>query len=315
MLKGIDISAFQSVNAVDLADDFVIIKATQGTSYVSNLCDPQYQRAKQLGKKRGVYHYASGGDPIAEANFFINNIKGYIGDAILILDWEQYQNSRFGEHAAWVKKFADRVYELTGVWVMVYMSAYVLKLADWSSVAKNCGLWIAGYPARYDVSNPPTPSVNDMPYNIGVWAFWAIWQYTSSAGKLDRDIANMTREAWDKYAAPSGSKPTPAPTPTPQPAKKTVDQLAQEVIRGDWGNGYERKSRLKKAGYDYDAVQKRVDEILGANKKTYYTVKPGDNLSSIAAKYGTTWQAIYDKNKGIIGSNPNIIKPGQRLEI
>ena len=44
---------------------------------------------------------------------------------------------------------------------------------------------------------------------------------------------------------------------------KTTDALAYEVIQGDWGNGEERKERLEAAGYDYDAVQQRVNELLG----------------------------------------------------
>ena len=44
---------------------------------------------------------------------------------------------------------------------------------------------------------------------------------------------------------------------------KTMDALAYEVIQGDWGNGEERKERLEAAGYDYDAVQQRVNELLG----------------------------------------------------
>ncbi len=43
---------------------------------------------------------------------------------------------------------------------------------------------------------------------------------------------------------------------------KTVDELAREVIRGLWGNGTERKNRLTEAGYDYSAVQNRVNELL-----------------------------------------------------
>ena len=43
---------------------------------------------------------------------------------------------------------------------------------------------------------------------------------------------------------------------------KTMDALAYEVIQGEWGNGEERKERLEAAGYDYDAVQQRVNEIL-----------------------------------------------------
>lgn len=43
---------------------------------------------------------------------------------------------------------------------------------------------------------------------------------------------------------------------------QNIDSIAAEVIQGDWGNGEERKERLNQAGYDYDAVQQRVNEIL-----------------------------------------------------
>lgn len=46
---------------------------------------------------------------------------------------------------------------------------------------------------------------------------------------------------------------------------KSVDEIAREVIRGEWGNGAERKQKLAAAGYNYDAVQNRVDEIRSGN--------------------------------------------------
>lgn len=48
----------------------------------------------------------------------------------------------------------------------------------------------------------------------------------------------------------------------PAPAKKSIDELAREVIQGKWGNGADRKNRLTAAGYDYAAIQKRVNEML-----------------------------------------------------
>lgn len=51
-------------------------------------------------------------------------------------------------------------------------------------------------------------------------------------------------------------------TESATPARKSVDTLAREVIQGKWGNGEDRKQRLTAAGYDYNAVQKRVNEIL-----------------------------------------------------
>ena len=51
--------------------------------------------------------------------------------------------------------------------------------------------------------------------------------------------------------------------------KKSIDEIAKEVIQGKWYSGAARKSALTKAGYDYDAVQKRVNELAnsGTNNK------------------------------------------------
>ena len=55
------------------------------------------------------------------------------------------------------------------------------------------------------------------------------------------------------------------PKAQPAPTKKSVDEIAREVIRGDWGNGSDRTKRLSAAGYDANAVQNRVNEILGGS--------------------------------------------------
>ena len=44
---------------------------------------------------------------------------------------------------------------------------------------------------------------------------------------------------------------------------KSIDEIAREVIRGDWGNGADRKKRITSAGYDYASVQAKVNELLG----------------------------------------------------
>lgn len=53
--------------------------------------------------------------------------------------------------------------------------------------------------------------------------------------------------------------PSPAPAPQPAPAKKSNEEVAREVLRGDWGNNPERKQRLEAAGYDYAAIQAIVN--------------------------------------------------------
>ena len=58
---------------------------------------------------------------------------------------------------------------------------------------------------------------------------------------------------------------------------KSMDEIAKEVIRGDWGNGAERKRRLTAAGYDYNAVQARVNEILSGTSSS-----PSKSITEVA---------------------------------
>lgn len=85
-------------------------------------------------------------------------------------------------------------------------------------------------------------------------AKWIIEHTTDLGEAIAHGICN--------YFGITYKKADSEPTPQPEPTKKSVDELAREVIRGEWGNGSDRRIRLTQAGYDYDAVQKRVNEIL-----------------------------------------------------
>lgn len=313
-LNGIDIASYQSgIDLTVVPCDFVIIKATQGTGYVNPDCDRAYQQAKRAGKLRGTYHYVGGGNAVAEADYYVNNIKGYLRDGLLAIDWEAEQNSAWGNEA-YLEQLVRRVIERTGIKPLIYSMAS--RYAQVAAVAKrlDCGLWIA----EYADMNPTGYQAH--PWREGAYAC-AIRQYASTGrlngwgGNLDLNIAYMTREQWAKYVNPGG-KPAAAPAPSKPaaPAKKSEDTIAAEVIAGKWGNGQDRVNRLRTAGYDPAKVQAKVNAKLGASKPAArtYTVRAGDNLSSIAARYGTTYQAIAAKN-GI--SNPNLIYPGQVLKI
>ena len=99
-------------------------------------------------------------------------------------------------------------------------------------------------------------------------------------------------------------------------SKKSVAAIADEVIAGKWGNGSDRKNKLQAAGYDYNAVQAEVNKKLGSGSsnsaKQYYTIKSGDTLSEIAAKYGTTVSQLQSWN-GI--KNANVIYAGQKIRV
>jgi nucleoid-associated protein YgaU len=54
---------------------------------------------------------------------------------------------------------------------------------------------------------------------------------------------------------------------------------------------------------------------INAPAGSTYEVKAGDSLSKIGKKVGKSWQEIYEANKAVIGNNPDLIKPGQMLQI
>lgn len=313
MLKGIDISHHQrGITKFGKDVDFVIIKATEGVGYVDEQCDRLYQQAKKDGKLLGVYHFARpdlNNSAIAEADWFIKNIQGYIKEAILVLDWE----SGYLGNVEWVKAFLDRVQEKTGIKALLYASRSPINSFNWSSVANaDYGLWVADYGAN--TGQECTKPV------VKWWPFYILWQYTSRGrvagynGNVDLNNFYGDAETWRKYAT-SDSNPAPAPTPAPEPAKKTNEQLADEVIEGKWGNGEARKKKLTDAGYDYQAVQDIVNKKLGVSnqpKVEYYTVQKGDNLTKIAKKFGTTVNQLVSWNNI---KNKNLIYAGQKLRV
>lgn len=315
VMRGIDISKWQS--GIDLSAvnaDFVIVKATEGIGYVDKSCDGFFQKALSLGKKLGFYHFARPtNDPVREADFFYNNCRGYFGKGIPILDWESGNTS----NVAWAKRWLDRVYQLSGVKPVIYMSESVVNANNWSAVAAaDYGLWVAKYRDNNPDYNYNMANAGSRP-KVKWWKFYCMWQWTSTGrlngygGYLDCDVFYGDQSTWDAYVG----KSTSVTKPQLKPARKTNDQIADEVIAGQWGNGSERKKRLTAAGYDYNAVQQMVNRKMAAKKQpayVYYVVKRGDTLSAIASKYGTTYQHLAQIN-GI--ANPNRIYAGQKIRV
>lgn len=253
MLKGIDVSNWQKGLTPSTLDiDFCIAKATESNWFVDGCCDGFIQNCIANDILWGFYHFNGNADPIDEANFFVENTRNYFGHGIPVLDYEVANDN----DRSWVEQFVQRVYDLTGVWCMVYTSASWLPRFQGSWVCQKCGLWLAGYPYpatswRYD----------DPPYGSYPWEFIAIWQFTSSLqigwnSGLDGDIAYMDADAWMKYAKSSS---TVKPDASVQPVKdyKTV---VKQVLDGQWGNGAERTKRLESAGYDAQFIQDTINE-------------------------------------------------------
>lgn len=92
---------------------------------------------------------------------------------------------------------------------------------------------------------------------IPAWVKAKNWYVLQADGA--RVVIDRSEDGKNAICSPVNAADLQLVTAVPQ---KTVDELAREVIRGLWGNGAERRNRLTAAGYDYDAVQKRVNELL-----------------------------------------------------
>ncbi len=326
-MNGIDISSWQ--RGIDLAAvpcEFVIVKATEGTSYLNPYCGENLRQAEGLGKKLGVYHFAGGGNPDAEAEYFAANVKNCIGKAILVLDWE-IQDAQNGPE--WAKRWLDRVYEITKVKPMIYMSNYLVNHLDWSAVASSgYRLWNAYYynygtPMGYNAEAP-------LPEKLGAWGKAALYQYTSEGklsgynGYLDLDVFYGNAGEWDAYARVEGMPgPDPKPEPDPEPTPEPQPTITYTVRRGDtlsgiasrFGTTYQRLAQLNGISNPnriYVGQVLRIPASSSGSSPTYYVVKRGDTLSGIASRFGTTYQKLAQLN-GI--RNPNRIYAGQRLRI
>jgi LysM repeat protein len=124
----------------------------------------------------------------------------------------------------------------------------------------------------------------------------------------------FARKWYDQLSGTTPAKPTQAPPAASGPAG-SVDDLARQVINGQWGNGDDRKRRL---GARYAEVQARVNQLVAAGSKPAppparsYIVKSGDTLSRIADQHGTTWQTLAKINNL---ANPDLIHPGQTIRL
>lgn len=304
-MQGIDVSYWQQNNYKRLIDtyakDFVIARATFNFG-VDQFCDPIYQYAKSKGKCLGVYFFplTSESDPETSAKWCVEQVKGYIGEAVFFLDWESTTGTDISQ-VQWAKRWLDCFTDESGVKPLIYMNTSTVRAFDWSSVAgADYGLWLADY-GNNDGSDHGVP---DIPY----WNIIACHQYTSRGDSegLDKDVFFGDKAAWLAYA---GSKSTPSEEPKNELDEYTDEQLAVRVLAGIYGNDEVRKKNL---GNRYDAVQAIVNKRLESDKKEYYTIQSGDTLSGISQRFGTSIAQLQSWNNIV---DPDVIYAGDRIRV
>ena len=164
-------------------------------------------------------------------------------------------------------------------------------------------------------------------YNViestGSWERKVLYSYVDEDGTRRHYKGATKNGKWEKHGlmTPWVKYVDSAPV-APVQQKKNIDEVALLVYQGKYGNGTDRKKKLKAEGYtdaEIAQIQKKVNELAAAKttapKDTaiYYTVKAGDTLTAIARRNGTTILEILKLNPAI--TNPNKIYVGQKLRV
>lgn len=315
-LFGIDISVWQKDINLSQAKaegvNFTIIRGAYGNKK-DTAFETLYQRAKANGLGVGVYWWTRAvneAQASEEAQILIDNVlRGKQFEYPIYIDVEDSLLQNLGK----AKVDAIITSALTTLEKADYYAGFYMN-RNWynnycngSSLAQRFTCWLAQWSSA-EVTGFP------------MWQFGGETNYIRTnkvAGMTcDQDYCYVDFPSIIKNGGFNGyGKGTPSQPVNPTPIQKSNEELANEVIAGQWGNGDDRRNRLTQAGYNYDAVQSIVNQKLGVNRpssQTVYTVRAGDTLSGIAKRYGTTYQRLAQVNNI---ANPNLIYVGQKIVI
>lgn len=315
-LFGIDISVWQ--RDINLAQakaegvNFTIIRGAYGNKK-DTAFETLYQRAKSNGLGVGVYWWTRAVNEAQareEAQILIDNVlRGKQFEYPIYIDVEDSLLQNLGKAKVdAIITSALTTLEKAGYYAGFYMNRnWYNNYCNGSSLAKRFTCWLAQWSSA-EVTGFP------------MWQFGGETNYIRTnkiAGvTCDQDYCYVDFPSIIKNGGFNGyGKGTPSPAPQPAPSRKSNEELANEVIAGQWGNGDDRRNRLTQAGYNYDAVQSIVNQKVSGNRpssQTVYTVRAGDTLSGIAKRYGTTYQRLAQVNNI---ANPNLIYVGQKIVI
>lgn len=247
-MYGIDISKHNgNINLEPYKGQFVIIRVGYGHFHLDEKFERNVNECKRLGIPFGVYHYSyalNEAEAEAEARGVLNAISKYKND-IKVGVWFDMEDAD-----GYKKKHGFKISNST-IAPICYKFCKMIEDAGYYSGIYTSSSWLQyvnGLNDRFDkwVANW---GKNDGSQHTNTSQSGTIQQYTSKP--LDKNImyADLNR-----YSRNNTTQAKPQPKP--------IDQIADEVIAGQWGDGADRKKRLTDAGYDYNAVQNAVNAKL-----------------------------------------------------
>jgi GH25 family lysozyme M1 (1,4-beta-N-acetylmuramidase) len=203
---GPDVSSWQHIDGRMInwfqvkasGNNFAMVKATEGLSYINPYFVPDSLLMRAAGVARGTYHFARPElPPEPQATLYAGVVLGQNGPLDLppVLDLEKSGGLRPGALVDWTHRYLDTVQALTGRVPIIYTYPYFWRtaMAD-SGEFTRYPLWIADYRG------------NDQPEVPGGWPTWTFWQTTDAgsipgiAGPTDIDVYNSAAGDFAEYA-------------------------------------------------------------------------------------------------------------------
>ena len=222
----------------DMGTQNTIIKISESTSYINPCAQDQASQSNPVG----FYHFAWFGGDVEEAErearYFINNVFQSV--KYLVLDYEDHASEDKQANTDACIRFMEILKENGYEPIYYSYRPFTLNNIYYEQILERFpnSLWIAGYGL-----NDGQADFEYFPSMDGIrW-----WQYSSNP--YDKNIVLLDDEE---------NKVNNVIT-------KSVNEVAQEVLQGLWGNGQERFDNLTNAGYDAQAVQDRVNSILSGD--------------------------------------------------
>ena len=295
MLKGLDLSEHNGnvdfTKVKNSGISFVILRigwiGNKENHTLDKKFEEYYKNAKANGLKVGfyVYSYVENETAMLSAiNWVRKQISGKIREYPIFLDVEDAQISKLSKdkQTRLCKYFCDN-FENSGVYANLDWFKNKLNVSELT----NYKIWLAQW------TNAETHSAD---FKVDLWQYSSKGSVNGISGRVDMNYClNCQNEE-------SGTNIT---------GQMSLTEVANKVIRGDYGNGEERKQKLESEGYNYNEVQAKVNELMGVSSVTY-KIKYGDTLSGIAKKFGTTVSKLAQLNDI---KNVNLIYAGQTIKI
>ena len=276
-MKGIDVSQHNGNidwNKVKPNIDFAILRLGWIGNHQNHTIDTRfehyYSECIRLKIPVGVYIYNYTTNTEAAksgANWTVKKLQGRKLDLPVFIDMEDPSGAGLGKtlNTNIAIEF-NKIIEKSGRKAGVYANL------DWfnnklnkTEIKNKYTTWIA----HYGVNKDKYKGQYDM------------MQYTST-GKVNGIGGNVDLNEMYKDLI-KGDNKTPE---KPNTNKKSVDEIAKEVIAGKWGTGEDRKNKLEKAGYNYKEVQSRVNELLNTDT----------NYPKVSSKYKSLVDALESIN-------------------